>query len=174
MVSTVEVRPASPADLAALVDVEQAANARFVEIGRPRLAQAAIPADVAHRAIDEGRLTVAVVDGRVVGWVLTNRLGGEPCIGELVVVPQFGRRGVGGALLHAAVEWARAQGEESVVLATQHDVRWNAPWYASHGFEVVDRSRWSPAMGDLADEFEREGIPTMALVFMRLPLGRPR
>jgi 4-diphosphocytidyl-2-C-methyl-D-erythritol kinase len=92
-------------------------------------------------------------------------------IAELDVLPDYSRRGIGGALLERACEWARAAGYRRVDLGTLPDVPWNMPFYAKHGFAVVDKH--DPAFA-YARELDREnGFPDDLRVFMTRVLPAP-
>ena len=54
---------------------------------------------------------------------------------QLSVHPDAARRGIGRALLRAAIAWAGDHGYHELTLATYRDVPWNGPFYASEGFE---------------------------------------
>lgn len=55
----------------------------------------------------------------------------EGRIGRMAVAPSWRRRGVGGALLQAAIQAARAQGHGSLRLSAQTHAM---PFYERHGF----------------------------------------
>ena len=82
--------------------------------------------------------------------------------------PDYGRRGIGRALLRAAVDWAATRGYDELSLATYRDVPWNAPFYASEGF--VQRGPvddWYAARGLPAEE------PVMGRFGVRVLMARP-
>ncbi len=165
------LRRAAPADVAAIQRVGVAADTRYVATAHPELCDGeSIPTADALRAIEQGRLTVAEVDGAVAGWVVVGRLGGELCLGHLCVAPEHGRRGLGAALLDHVVERARAAGERSIVLNTQRDIPWCMPWYARRGFVVVPREAWSEALAALTEAQSEGGLDWSSRVHMRLQL----
>ncbi|MGY1773229.1 GNAT family N-acetyltransferase [Blastococcus sp. SYSU D00813] len=127
------VRRAEPADLAELPALEAAADTLFLPLGITDLPP---PASAAERA----RAWRVLVAGRPPrGFAVLGRRDGDVHLEQLSVHPDAGRRGLGGALLAAAVEEARAAGAERVTLTTYADVPWNGPWYARHGFaETTD------------------------------------
>ena len=67
------LRPARVGDVPTLQFVERDADARFGVEGD------VIPDEDARRAVDAGKITVAEVDGAVVGWVYLGAIAGEPC-----------------------------------------------------------------------------------------------
>lgn len=155
------LRPARLDDIPALQSVERDADARFGVAGE------VIPDDDARRAVEAGKITVAEVDGAVVGWVYLGAIAGEPCIGQISVTIEHGRKGIGTALLTRALEQARDRGAASVVLNTERDRPWNAPWYARHGFAVVPEDQWSPALRAVTEAQRAGGLDWSSRVHMR-------
>jgi predicted N-acetyltransferase YhbS len=167
---TFVLRPARLDDIARLQEIERDADSRYaLEPGAPPTD--VIPEDHARRFVDEGRITVAEREGQAVGWVLLGAIDGEPCIGQLSVAVAHGRRGIGAALLAHAIELAAARGGRSIVLNTERDVPWNAPWYARTGFEVVPEAAWSPALRAVTEQQRATGLDWSRRVHMRKKLG---
>jgi hypothetical protein len=54
-----------------------------------------------------------------------------------------------------------------VVLSTERDVPWNAPWYARLGFELVPEQAWSPALRAVAEQQRAAGLDGATRVFLR-------
>jgi predicted N-acetyltransferase YhbS len=158
------LRPARVDDIPTLQAVERDADARFGVEGD------VIPDEDARRAVDAGKITVAEVDGAVVGWVYLGAIAGEPCIGQISVTIAHGRKGIGTALLTHALAQARARGASSVVLNTERDRPWNAPWYARHGFAVVPEAAWSPALRAVTEAQRAAGLDWSTRVHMRKAL----
>ncbi len=167
------LRLAAPPDIPAIRRVGVDADTRYLTVGRPELADGStIPIDAAERAIGRQALLVAELgDAGVVGWVVTGRVGGELCVGQLSVATAFGRRGVGSALLARVVADARASAEASLLLNTEVDVPWCAPWYARRGFVIVPRDAWGPALAALSAAQVADGLDWSTRVHMRLDLG---
>lgn len=165
------VRDATPDDIPLLAPIEARGDALFAEVGHPEfLGQSQIGDADAARAIAEGRIRVAELDGIVVGWLATARLDAELLLLQVCVEPAHARRGIGTALLLDCIERARAAGEASVILDTQADVVWNAPWYARHGFEPIPVDEWSDGLRVRAQAQAAAGLDWSARVFMRLRL----
>ncbi|MET3651643.1 4-(cytidine 5'-diphospho)-2-C-methyl-D-erythritol kinase [Dyella japonica] len=159
----------------ALCAIERAA----VELFRghrawPSYRNVSVPPEVLREAIARGLVWVAVIgSGEPVGFIWLDVEEGGNAIGvaEMDVLPSHGQRGIGAALLEHACGWARMAGYHRVDLGTLADVPWNAPFYAKHGFEVVDKHR--PEF-DFARERDREnGFPDDLRVFMSRPLAPP-
>jgi len=72
------------------------------------------------------------------GFCCVELVDGNPHIWQVSVHPKQGRKGLGRALVLAACKWASEQGFDSITLTTYRDVPWNAPFYASLGFEALD------------------------------------
>ncbi|MDI3290169.1 GNAT family N-acetyltransferase [Polyangium sp. 15x6] len=170
--SSFVLRPARVEDIPVLGSIERAADERFRATGHTSFLDGeTIPLDVAQRAVEAGRITVAEVDGEVVGWLLVTRLGAELCLGQVSVLPSHGRLGIGTALLRDSITRARAAGERTLVLNTQSDVAWNMPWYARHGFVVVPPEEWSPEMRAVTEAQREHGIDWNLRIHMRLTLA---
>ena len=166
------LRPAREADVPVLAPIEHDADERYVAAGHPELAGGpGIPDEVARAAVAQGRITVAEVDGAVVGWAYVGRVAAEPCLGQISVARAHGRVGVGTALLRRVIDEARRAGEASMVLNTQSDIAWNRPWYERHGFVVVPPEAWSEALRAIARDQMQQGVDWSARVHMRLALG---
>lgn len=164
----VAVRAAIQDDLPLLADIEVAADAQYAAAGHPELADGStIPEPVARRAVEQGRLAVATLAGRPVGWVYWGRVGGELSIGQICVRPEHGRQGIGTALLGFVLDRAAEAGEPAVVLNTQSDVAWNRPWYEKNGFAVVPEPDWTEGMRTVADQQAADGLDWSSRVHMR-------
>jgi ribosomal protein S18 acetylase RimI-like enzyme len=166
------IRDAAPEDIPSLAPIERTADAMFEAVGHPEFVGAGtITDEYAIQAVDEGRIRVAELDGQVVGWSLVSRLDGELFLSQLSVDPAAGRQGIGTALLLDCIERAGTAGEPSILLDTQLDVAWNAPWYTRHGFEVVPPDLWTDGLRARARAQEAEGFDWSTRVFMRRRLA---
>ncbi|MFI6597033.1 GNAT family N-acetyltransferase [Nonomuraea sp. NPDC050536] len=138
---TVSIRPAEPRDLAALPDIERVCDGVFHEVG------IVFPdgAPVIEEVIAQGA-PVWVAGDPPVGFAGIIELDGRVHLEQLAVLPQHGRRGIGGALVSAVLAAAAAQGSPGVTLLTFRDVPWNAPFYARHGFTEFPAAQWGPGL----------------------------
>ncbi|AKF07379.1 GNAT family N-acetyltransferase [Sandaracinus amylolyticus] len=172
MSASITIRCATDDDLARIQEIVREADARFASSPHPELADGStIPPDVASRATSEQRLLVAELGGVVAGLVYLGRIEGELCIGQVSVALDAGRVGVGSALVRAVIDAARRRGEPSIVLNTQRDVPWNAPFFARHGFEVIPRDAWGPGLVRVSDAQSADGLDWATRVHMRLVLA---
>lgn len=166
-----EVRLARADEVIEIQRIGLDADLRFVDAGHPELSGETIPDDAAERAIREGRLWVVALAGEVIGWAITGRLGGELVLGQISVLRRAGGAGAGTVLLKMLIEKARSQGEPSIVLNTQTDVPWNAPWYAKHGFCVIEEAAWTEDLRALTEQQTKDGVDWTSRVHMRLWLA---
>lgn len=172
MAADSRVREAVAADLPFLGAIELAAAAQFRDVGIDGdFLDHATGIDDFEAACNDGRLWVAVHEGRPVGFALACRLGdGQPWLEEVDVHPDHARRGLGRALLEEVIAWARKQGAASLALTTFVDVAWNAPFYARLGFRPLVPAEHSPAIAAILREEQARGLPPSRRVAMRLDL----
>lgn len=83
--------------------------------------------------------------GRAVG---TGRLLPDGHIGRMAVLPEYRDCGIGGAILRALMEKARARGDREVMLNAQMQAQ---GFYAAHGFSVT------------GEQFMEAGIPHVCM-----------
>ena len=146
------VRPAVTADTPALLDLWRTTGfAATADALRGADVQQATEA-VATIADDPlTRIVVAELDGRLVGAVFLRRVALSPLASaeqlsmtHLQVDPAVARRGVGSALVEAAVEWAEQEGIESVLTFSQVDDRTANRFLARLGLGQVGTVRSGP------------------------------
>lgn len=129
-----DIRPPRTTDLARLEAIENAADERFQAVFEP---VDSLPAGAGEaRAAMPGFVLVASerAGGEPVGFVHVLEADGLAHLEQLSVLPASGQRGLGTALLSAAMALAGSRGHSRMTLRTYADVPWNAPFYASHGF----------------------------------------
>lgn len=163
------VRPARGSDLAALAAIERAAGALFAEAGMQGAFLAeTTPAATLRASLAGGLLWVATdADDRPVGFALASVLDSGPHLEELDVHPDFGRRGLGAALVAAVLDWSRAAGYGGLTLVTFRDVPWNGPFYERLGFRPLAADDLG---ADLHEHLENEaarGLPSERRVVLR-------
>lgn len=83
---------------------------------------------------------VAEENGEVAGFLVAHKTAklAETHIVTLDVIEQARRRGVGGALMDAAEDWARIQGCRVISLETAEDNRAAQAFYRKRGYEKTD------------------------------------
>ena len=149
-------------DLATLVEVDRAAGELFAAYGLDLP-----PDDPAALLSEVAAVLVAEVESAVVGFAALDEADALGYLAELAVLPAFGRRGVGSALLSAACSWAVRRGFPAITLTTFTDVPWNAPWYLARGFGPFPADRWGPRLRELWQSQVQAGIlvaPRLAMI----------
>lgn len=109
--------------------------------------------------------------GHPVGFAVCAVTGTALHLVELSVHPDHGRRGLGRRLLKRVIEEAAARSLEAVKLTTFSDIPWNAPFYASMGFEVVPAQALPPALAAALEHESASGLTER--VAMRLAVAEP-
>lgn len=129
------IRPAQVSDLALLADIERSAAQRFrgtpmdwAADGEP------LPLDVLVAAQAAGLLWVALRDGQPCGFALAKPMDGDLYLVEMSVALPAQGQGLGRALMQAVLAHARTAGYRAVVLTTDRELPWNAPFYQRLGF----------------------------------------
>ncbi|MDH6237147.1 GNAT family N-acetyltransferase [Cryobacterium sp. CG_9.6] len=131
------IRPAGPLDFDSIESMENRADRRFIERLEPKGWEAAPTG--ASRASGQGYLLVGeVTSATLVGFVHVIEAAGHVHLEQLSVLPEYGCRGYGRALLDAAMNEARRRGYRLLTLRTYADIPWNAPFYTRAGFIEVD------------------------------------
>lgn len=114
------------------------------------------------RGITEDLTFVAEDGGQVVGMAMLGNVDGQPVVWKLYVLPGHQGRGVGGALLDAAVAAARPESGPVLIEYAEGNER-AAALYARHGFTEIGR------------DVERDGWPrTVWMKRVPKPAGRDR
>ncbi|WP_153503642.1 GNAT family N-acetyltransferase [Cumulibacter manganitolerans] len=132
--TSLRARIATPADLAAVQDIEAAADRVFAPV--LDVAGWGTPPSGAERAETGG--FVLVVGQPVVGFAHVVEVDGHHHLDQVAVHPSHMRQGIGTELVYAAVDMVASLGGGDLTLITFADVPWNAPFYETLGFETVD------------------------------------
>jgi GNAT superfamily N-acetyltransferase len=156
------IRTATRDDCAALPVLEAAAD---------RLLEAALgqtlPASGWTAPV--GPLFILVAGNPPVGFARVEEVGGQAHLEQLSVHPDSARRGIGRSLVAAAIDAARRRGYEWMTLCTFADVPFNAPFYASCGFEELAQP--GPALAALRIHEEQAGLDDLGRrIVMRIRL----
>ncbi|HEV2890177.1 MAG TPA: GNAT family N-acetyltransferase [Frankiaceae bacterium] len=171
------VRTATPADVPALVELWQ----QLREEGPRR--RAAEPAEAAAGRIalvvqsEVARVLVAELDGEIVGMAQVSRTppgllseSTSITLAAMHVSDRHRRRGVGKALLTAAVAYAEEQGVEDVVVSVYPQHREANRFYARLGFAPVVVRR----VASVASLRRRLGSPEGRAALLRREIHVPR
>ncbi|MCE3551786.1 GNAT family N-acetyltransferase [Pseudonocardia sp. RS11V-5] len=168
------IRPARPAEIGRLREIEDEAGTMFGGLGLIDEARdVSFPWEELRRLVDDEQVWVAVdAADRPVGMVIASVRDHVAYVEEMDVLPEHGRRGLGSRLLARVADWAQERGYVAVTLSTFRDVPWNGPFYRRHGFRDLCPDEWSPGMGAIRDAEARHGLRVDARVFMRCDLPR--
>jgi len=159
------IRAARPHEYALLRAIERRAGELFREIGMPEIADDEPPS--ADHLASGAALYVATDDAdQPVGYALVDLVDGHAHLEQISVVPEHGRRGIGQALVQAVADWARARGDREVTLTTFRDVAFNAPFYARHGFVVLNDEDLTEGLRAVVAKEAADGLDTTARVVM--------
>jgi ribosomal protein S18 acetylase RimI-like enzyme len=146
---TVRAMESSEADL--IAGIETASDRLLEPFGLwplPSSPRAAKQAEVA-------RTTGTLVAGRPpFGFARLEQVDGHAHLGQLSVLAEYGRLGVGRALVEAACDVARRRGDRLITLTTFADVPFNAAWYRRLGFEDMPEPLSPDLAQVVADESE--------------------
>lgn len=140
------------ADLQALCDIDLDAGELFERAGL----ELSLPDDHEYqvaertrwrRCLEAGTTFIAMdMRGRAVGFAAMDLLDGEPYLEQLSVRVSHMRRGIGSALIHAALDAARSDGAAAMWLTTYAHLPWNRPFYERHAFSLVPPHRCGPGL----------------------------
>jgi ribosomal protein S18 acetylase RimI-like enzyme len=165
------IRPARPEDAPRLQHIELATQGQFAAIGYDQVA--ASPPDSIELLVEcarSERSWVAVVDEKVVGYILVGVLDNAAHIFHVCVHPNCQGHGHGKALIEQVKGWARLMGRPAVTLATFYEVPWNGPLYEHLGFRVLHESELGPEMLARGEQDVAKGLSPKGQVAMRLDL----
>jgi len=160
---------AEPAHVSQIAAVERAAAARFdpADVSEVHRRETSDPQEL-HAAREAGLLWVALdAADRVVGFAHVELLGDDAHLEELDVHPDHGRLGLGRALVEQVQRDAAERQLPGVTLTTFAHVPWNAPFYASAGFEPLAPDALSAPLRERRAHEDREGLAAAKRVVMR-------
>ncbi|MCB9670561.1 MAG: GNAT family N-acetyltransferase [Alphaproteobacteria bacterium] len=155
------IRVARPGDLAVLGPVEHDAATRYAEIGLPG-DFACLPLTCLEEGARAGLLFVLDLEGPA-GFALCQAYADGLHLRELDVVRAHQGRGHGTLLLDRVAREALDRGLPRVTLTTFRDVPFNAPWYVSRGFRVLEPTGWLAAIRAEEREAGLDAWPRVAM-----------
>lgn len=175
------IRLAYPSDIEYLPAIEKAAAQRYVAY-LPQLKLTAdqlqdiVSVDFLHQAQRQHHVWVAVVPAgqpSLAGFVVVDRLPAGYFVIELDVLPNYGRQGIGSALIYQVLQAASAQGLKTVTLTTFRHVPWTIPFYRRLGFEIVIPEDYTPSIRAIVNHEENHGFSRQVRVVMQCQILPP-
>ncbi|KAF1709576.1 GNAT family N-acetyltransferase [Pseudoxanthomonas sacheonensis] len=166
------LRAGTEADVEVLLEVERRAAELLLGHGAYDLfAMHSLSPQNLQDGIAHGILHVAELEGQAVGFALCGEIDGHAHLFEMDVMPEHGRRGIGGALLESVCTEASVRGFPAMTLTTLRDVPWNAPFYAARGFVEMHPSQWGPRLVEIVARERMLGFPMPLRVVMQRRVG---
>ena len=167
-INSYHIRLACPDEILRLREIENVAGEMFTGLGLiDEALDGSFPLDQLSWLIGKGQVWGAYPDDDLpVGLVIVSVRDGAVYVEEMEVLPDQGRRGLGGCLLETVCEWAAKQGHSAVTLSTFRDVPWNGPFYRRHGFSDLAQDEWLPWMYAIRKKEEQHGLRVEKRVFM--------
>jgi [ribosomal protein S18]-alanine N-acetyltransferase len=153
----VTIRPATAADLDAVVELE------LTCLGADAWSRGLVEQGIAA-ALPTVSYLVSEVDGVVVGHAVASAAGDDAELQRIAVDPAYRRRGLAGELLAAVERRAAEDGATRLLLEVREDNTTAAAFYESRGFVEVGRRRGyyrdGAAAVVLGKEVDRSGTAT--------------
>jgi len=163
----VTIRLAREGDRAAFRTIEESAAGLFADYGLAELfASMPTPDESIREGLHRGTMWTAEAGGRPVGFALAGVVGEHAHLEEIDVLPEFGRRGIGRALIETVFAWARGAGFPAITLTTMRNVPWNAPFYERMGFRVLRPEELTEPLREILSAEIGRGIPAENRVAM--------
>ncbi|MBI2424242.1 MAG: GNAT family N-acetyltransferase [Candidatus Hydrogenedentes bacterium] len=168
--SAYRIAVATPEHLPALAGIERAATVLFPEEDVPlELRWGTTDPGALEAACNNGTLWVALdARGAAVGFACAEQQGSCAHLGEVDVLPEHGRQGLGARLVQAVIQWAREAGLSAVTLTTFRHLPWNAPFYARLGFLEVSPDELEDHLRAILERETDSGLDPAKRVAMAL------
>jgi predicted N-acetyltransferase YhbS len=162
------IRPARVEELPLLARIEHSASMLFLDTPYAFLIDdAPLPLDFVQQQCHAGLVWVAVDGGdTVVGYAVAREVENTLYLQQIDVLPAYGRRGIGTALVTAVCDRAQQLGYKIVSLSTFHTLPWNAPFYAKLGFTPVDGAELTTGFQHIRLKELAAGLPIADRVIM--------
>jgi GNAT superfamily N-acetyltransferase len=162
------ITTATSEHLEALSDIELAAATMFEGYVPASVPLVSTPQAKFESAQREGTLWVVLSGVTPVGFALVEMLAQDlPHLEEIDVTPTHGRRGLGTALVHTVLEWAKKAGHRQLTLTTFRNVPWNLPFYSRLGFVEIPAHELRPELETVVRDEADRGLDRNHRVVMR-------
>lgn len=141
------IRRIKEADFGVLPLIEEEADRLYESLpGFAAMAEEPNLSPDGYRALPKSTKVWLAETIQPVGFIYSFDMDDLAYIGQLSVVPEAARRGIGKALVEIVATTAKAEGKRGVVLTTYRDVAWNGSFYAKLGFLELAAPVMGPAL----------------------------
>lgn len=172
IIAATTFRLATQSDIPNLPAIERSAAQAFRLI--PHLAWLAESPTIdlrQHRlSVEDGHSLVAVADGQLAGFLLTEALDDALFIVEISVHQTWQGEGIGRAMMTKIIDHARRAAYPAVTLTTFRDVPWNAPFYSRLGFRMLNEQALPAGLAAKRQQETAHGLAPETRCAMRLTL----
>ena len=159
---------ARPDHVEALADIELAASTMFDGYVPESIPLISTQQSKFVSAQHGGRLWIALSGETPVGFALVEMLAEDlPHLEEIDVLPTYGRRGLGTALVQTVLEWVASAGYRQMTLTTFRSVPWNMPFYARLGFVEIPTHELRPELETVVRDESDRGLDRDLRVVMQ-------
>jgi GNAT superfamily N-acetyltransferase len=167
--SQIVVRRASAADLPFLAEIESSAVKAYERDGLALDDYEPPPVEYWQPHLRSGLLWVAEdLAAGLVGFVAAEREDGGLYVAEVDVAIAHQRQGVGRQLMQAVINCARGERLANLTLTTSLETAWNAPFYRSLGFVVLDENALPSHLGATRANETAGGLQNRCAMLLRL------
>ena len=152
--------------------IELAAGARFRAVGMGDVADGEpTPTPILEDRADAGRLYVAVDEaGEPVGFLIWSPKDDRAYVEEVSVHPDHAGHRLAARMIDRLSHDVRGR-HAALSLATFRDVAWNAPYYASIGFQELPRDQIGPQHAKAWRHQTENGSDMSRRLFMTRPVA---
>ena len=151
----IRIRKAREDEFARLNEIETVADEIFATVGLHVVL--AMP-NASHERLRQGPVWVACDDAdRPIGFALAGEIDDFAMLDQLSVLPDHGRKGIGGALIRKVADWARREGFDTLVLSTYRDIAWNQRYYERQGFSEMPDSAFGDGIRGMSAQHAAAG-----------------
>lgn len=167
------VQPADRSHFSRLREIERRAFETLRAVGAVS-GEAKTNSDVELQAYLDGGLLYAAFDetGEPVGYVGGFIAGDCLHVDEMDVHPDYQRRGIGRQMMEAILREGRARELVYATLTTDRFAPFNAPFYATLGFEIVEGRDLSERLRRTLELEAEKGLDPWRRIAMRARLDR--
>ncbi len=141
----VTIRSATETDASVLPAIERSSGEAFRQVVELAwIADGGVTSIQRHvEIIRKGEAWVGLSETEgVVGFLSAEVRADTLHVWQMSVHVQHQKKGIGRALVKAATQWAQSKRLTALTLMTFREVPWNASFYQSCGFQIIDPDLW--------------------------------